>query len=157
MRSGIGFDFHPFKRGEVIYLGGVEIPCEYTLEGHSDADVIIHAIVDSLLGAAALGDIGEYFPPSDERWKNVRSEFFLRETIELLRKKGYRVVNVDLTYIGEVPRLSRWKKSIEQNLERIISAPVNVKATTMEGMGVIGQKEGAAAIAISTIEEVKNG
>ena len=157
MKVGIGFDFHPFKSGNTIILGGVEIASTYALEGHSDADVIIHSIVDAILGAAGIGDIGDYFPPSDDRWKDVSSVIFLIEALKMIQEKGYRVVNVDITYIGEIPRLAEKKKDISANLTNIINAPVNLKATTMEGFGIIGRKEGAAAIAVALLEEVSNG
>ncbi len=157
MRAGIGFDFHPFERGEGIVLGGITIPSNLRLKGHSDADVVIHAIVDALLGAAALGDIGEYFPPSDDRWKDVSSMIFLERTVKLLQDKGYRILNVDVTYIGEEPRLGKYKRLMAENLSSVLNAPVNIKATTMEGMGIIGNREGAAAVAVALIEEEADG
>lgn len=155
MRSGIGFDFHPFEEGDYIILGGVRIPSSVKLKGHSDADVVIHAIVDAMLGAASLGDIGDYFPPSDDRWRGAASTIFLDEVLKMIHQRNFRVENVDVTYIGEVPKLEKWKKAIAENLEKIIGAPVNVKATTMEGYGIIGNKEGAAAIAVVLLEEVE--
>ena len=157
MRVGIGFDFHPFKPGDNMILGGVRIPSSLALDGHSDADVIIHSVVDAILGAAGIGDIGDYFPPSDDRWKGASSVIFLTEVLKMIQEKGYRVVNVDITYIGEIPKLAEKKKDISTNITKIINAPVNLKATTMEGLGVIGRKEGAAAIAVALLEEVSNG
>ncbi len=157
MRVGIGFDFHPFEKGDYVVLGGVRVPSSVKLKGHSDADVIIHSVVDAVLGAAALGDIGDFFPPTEEKWKDVSSIVFLKRVLELIRSLRFRVVNVDITYVGEIPKLGKWKKIIGEELSNIIGAPVNVKATTMEGLGVIGRKEGAAAIAAVLLEEVPNG
>ncbi len=154
---GIGFDFHLFEEGKKIVLGGVSIPSPYALKGHSDADVIIHAIVDAILGAAGLGDIGDYFPPTDEKWKNAESRFFLKKVLEMITDRGLKIINVDVTYIGEIPRLGNYKKIIADNLSRITGAPVNMKATTMEGAGIIGNREGAAAIAVVQLEAGKNG
>jgi 2-C-methyl-D-erythritol 4-phosphate cytidylyltransferase/2-C-methyl-D-erythritol 2,4-cyclodiphosphate synthase len=159
-RTGIGYDVHRFAQGRPLVLGGVAIAHPYGLAGHSDADVLLHAIVDALLGAAALGDIGHHFPPSDPSWRDADSRLFLTHAATLIRDAGYSVANVDATVIAEEPRIGphaqAMRRSIAENLG-IGEQAVSVKATTNEGMGFVGRGEGIAALAIATIESSDPG
>jgi 2-C-methyl-D-erythritol 2,4-cyclodiphosphate synthase len=148
-RVGIGYDAHRFAAGRRLVLGGVEIPHEVGLEGHSDADALTHAVIDAVLGAAGLGDIGTLFPPDDERWRGAHSLDLL--TVTLGNLYG-RVVNVDATVICEAPRLGSHRAEMERNLGEVLSAPVIVKATTNEGMGWVGDGEGIACFAVALVE-----
>jgi len=148
-RVGIGYDAHRFVAGRRLVLGGVEIPHEFGLEGHSDADALSHAVIDAVLGAAGLGDIGTLFPPDDERWRGAHSLDLL--TVTLGNLYG-RVVNVDATVICEAPRLAAHRAEMERNLGEVLSAPVIVKATTNEGMGWVGDGEGIACFAMALVE-----
>ena len=148
-RAGIGYDAHRFAVGRRLVLGGVEVPHEAGLEGHSDADVLTHAVIDALLGAGGLGDLGTLFPPEDERWKNAHSLDLLRVALGNLRGK---VSNVDATLICEAPRIGPYRAEMERNLAEVLSAPVAVKATTNEGMGWIGAGEGIACFAVALVE-----
>ena len=151
---GIGYDCHPFADGRRLVLGGVEIPHDRGLGGHSDADVVTHAVIDALLGAAALGDIGEHFPDTDERHRDADSLVLLRQVVELLASKGLSVVNVDATVIVESPRLAPHRDRMREALAGALGtepARVSVKATTAEGMGFIGRGEGAAAFAVASL------
>ena len=148
-RAGIGYDSHRFSEGGTLTLGGVEVPHTHGLEGHSDADVVAHAITDAVLGAAGLGDIGTHFPPSDERWRDADSVELLRTAVAMV--SGF-VVNVDATVICEAPRLGEHRAEMERILTEAVGAPVNVKATTNEGMGWIGRGEGIACLAIASVE-----
>ena len=148
-RVGIGYDAHRFAAGRRLVLGGVEIPHEVGLEGHSDADALTHAVIDAVLGAAGLGDIGTLFPPDDERWRGAHSLDLL--TVTLGNLYG-RVVNVDATVICEAPRLGSHRAEMERNLGAVLSAPVIVKATTNEGMGWVGDREGIACFAVALVE-----
>ncbi len=155
MRIGHGYDVHKLIKGRPLILGGVKIPFELGLLGHSDADVLLHAVCDSLLGAAALGDIGKHFPDSDEAFLNIDSRILLRKTAELLREKGYKVVNVDATVIAQKPKLSPFIAEMRDNiaLDCGVSAEcVNVKATTEEGLGFTGNLSGISAHAVCLIE-----
>ena len=148
-RTGIGIDSHAFADGRRLILGGVEIPHERGLLGHSDADVLAHAIPDALLGAAGLGDIGQHFPDTDEQWRGA-------DSMELLRVVAARVgaiEHVDCTVMMERPKLSPHREAIRANLERLLGCTVNVKATTGEGMGFVGRGEGVAALAVATLRE----
>ena len=156
MRVGIGFDFHTFEKGKKLVLGGVEIKESYGLAGHSDADVIIHAIVDAILGALGEGDIGSWFPDSDMRYKDISSIVFLNKAIDLVKEKKYKISNIDVSYLGEKPKIGKYRNDIKNNLEKLINAPVNIKATTMEKSGFIGREEGAATMAIVLLEEKNN-
>jgi 2-C-methyl-D-erythritol 2,4-cyclodiphosphate synthase len=155
IRAGIGYDVHQFAEGRPMVLGGVRIPFDRGLLGHSDADVLLHAIADAILGAAALGDIGAHFPPSDPAFKDADSRLLLAESCRLLSRAGYRVVNLDATIIAEAPRIL---PHVPQMREAIAHAcgitidDVSVKATTNERMGFVGREEGIAALAIATIE-----
>lgn len=155
MRIGHGYDVHRLVDGRPLVLGGVKIPFELGLLGHSDADVLLHAVCDALLGAAALGDIGKHFPDSDEAFRNIDSRILLRKTAELLREKGYKVVNVDATVIAQKPKLSPFIAEMRENiaLDCGVSAEcVNVKATTEEGLGFTGDLSGISAHAVCLIE-----
>jgi 2-C-methyl-D-erythritol 2,4-cyclodiphosphate synthase len=149
MRIGIGYDSHRFAAGRRLVLGGVEIEHEQGLEGHSDADVVTHAVIDALLGAAGLGDLGTHFPPDDETWRDADSLDLLRTVIGMLDGS---VGNVDVSVICEAPKLAPHRAEIERNLTDAVGGPVSVKATTNEGMGFIGRGEGIACIAVALIE-----
>jgi len=148
-RAGIGYDAHRFAAGRRLVLGGVEVPHGAGLAGHSDADVLTHAVIDAVLGAAGLGDIGTLFPPDEERWRDAYSLDLLR--VALANLHG-RVVNVDATLICESPRIAPHHAEMERNLAEVLSAPVTVKATTNEGMGWIGRGEGIACFAVALLE-----
>ena len=155
MRIGQGFDVHALEAGRKLVIGGVEIPFERGLEGHSDADVLLHAICDALIGAAGLGDIGTHFPDTDPRYKGADSRVLLRAVLELIAQRGYRVVNVDCTIIAQAPKMAphipRMRENIAADL-RVDAAAVNVKAKTAERLGAIGRGEGIAAEAVALIE-----
>jgi 2-C-methyl-D-erythritol 2,4-cyclodiphosphate synthase len=148
-RVGIGYDSHRFAAGRRLVLGGVEIPHDVGLEGHSDADVVAHAITDAVLGAAGLGDIGTHFPPSDERWRDADSLELLRTAVAVA--PGW-VANVDATVICERPRLGDYRDEMERLIGDATGSPVSVKATTNEGMGWIGRGEGIACIAVALLD-----
>lgn len=155
VRTGIGYDCHRFEVGRRLVLGGVEIEHVHGLAGHSDADVLTHAIVDALLGAAALGDIGQHFPDSDEHYRDADSLDLLRATVSMLEHRGFAVLNVDATVVIERPRLAPVREDIRETLARAIGVgveQVSVKATRGEGMGFVGREEGAAALAVATVE-----
>jgi 2-C-methyl-D-erythritol 2,4-cyclodiphosphate synthase len=154
-RSGIGYDSHRFEEGRRLVLGGVEIPAERGLAGHSDADVLTHAIIDALLGAAGLGDIGQHFPDTEDRWKDADSMDLLAEVCTFLEDHNWVVRHLDATVIAEAPKLGPHRDDIRRSLaERAGIHPrdVNVKFTTNEGMGWIGRGEGMGAMAIATVE-----
>lgn len=154
MRSGIGYDIHRFEGGRRLVLGGVEFPGETGLAGHSDADVLLHAIIDALLGGAGLGDIGRHFPADDPQWAGADSASLLARTCEIVREAGFEVVNVDATVIAERPRLAERLDEMRVRIAGIIGidrARVNVKATTNEEIGDIGRGEGIAALAIVSL------
>lgn len=154
MRVGQGFDVHALISGRRLVLGGVEIPFERGLAGHSDADVLLHAITDALLGAAALGDIGRHFPDTDPRYKDADSRVLLRDTAQLLAGRGFRIVNVDATVITEAPRLAPHIRSMVENIAAdlaIDAGRVNVKAKTCERLGLVGRGEGIVAEAVALI------
>jgi 2-C-methyl-D-erythritol 2,4-cyclodiphosphate synthase len=154
MQSGIGYDAHRFVAGRRLVLGGVELGTERGLDGHSDADVLTHAIIDALLGAAGLGDIGHHFPDTDERYLNADSIALLGRTVKLLAEGGFEVVHVDATVIIERPHLAPVRDQIRATLAEAIGSEiehVSVKATRGEGMGFVGREEGAAALAVATV------
>ena len=154
MRSGIGFDTHRLVAHRKLILGGVEIPHEVGLLGHSDADVLTHAIMDALLGAVAAGDIGQHFPDSDARWEGADSVFLLREVMAILRRRGWRPVNVDATVLAERPKLMPYLPEMRCRLAHAMGLAVeavSVKATTVEGLGAIGRREGISAMAVATV------
>jgi 2-C-methyl-D-erythritol 2,4-cyclodiphosphate synthase len=153
--TGIGWDVHRFADGRPLVIGGVTIPSEQGLLGHSDADVLVHAVIDALLGAAGLGDIGEHFPDTDERWRGADSLDLLRSTRELVAVGGVEIAHVDATVLIERPKLLPHKPAMRENVAGALQLPlarVNVKATRGEGMGFVGRVEGAAALAIATLE-----
>jgi 2-C-methyl-D-erythritol 2,4-cyclodiphosphate synthase len=157
MRVGQGFDSHRFAEGRRLVLGGVEIPFERGLDGHSDADAVAHAVTDALLGAAALGDIGSHYPPSDPQWKDADSMLLLAEVVRLLEARNYQVVNVDVTVIAEAPRIGPHAERIRARLAEVLDvAPgnVSVKGKSNEGMGWIGRGEGLAVMAVALIDAV---
>lgn len=152
--TGIGYDCHRLVTGRRLVIGGVEIEHTQGLLGHSDADVLTHAIIDALLGAAALGDIGQHFPDTDERYRDVDSLVLLRDTVALLDELPATIEHVDATVIIEAPKLGPYRKQILERLSAALNVPaerLNVKATRGEGMGFIGHGEGAAALAIATL------
>ena len=153
-RVGVGYDVHRLVAGRKLLLAGVEIPFEKGLLGHSDSDVLAHAVCDALLGAAALGDIGTHFPDTDERWKGASSLDFLRHAIKLIAGKGYYVANVDATVIAERPKLKPYIQEMRQQLADVLEVGVDcvsVKAKTNEGLGVVGRGEAIAAQAVVLI------
>jgi 2-C-methyl-D-erythritol 2,4-cyclodiphosphate synthase len=150
VRTGIGIDSHRFEDGRRLVLGGVQIPFERGLAGHSDADVLAHAIADALLGAAGLGDIGQHFPDTEEAWKDADSMELLRDVVARVRAAGYVIEHVDATVMLEKPKLAPHREAIRASLEAVLGS-VNVKATTGEGMGFVGRGEGAAALAVATL------
>jgi 2-C-methyl-D-erythritol 2,4-cyclodiphosphate synthase len=159
VRTGIGYDSHAFAEGRRLILGGVEIDHPRGLSGHSDADVVTHAIADALLGAAALGDIGTHFPPGDDRWKDVNSLEILGQVVELLANENYQTVNVDATVVCESPRLAPWIPAMRERIAAAIGiAPhhVSVKAKTNEHLGFVGRGEGIAALAIALVTTVED-
>lgn len=152
--TGLGYDCHPFAGGRPLVLGGVQIDHERGLAGHSDADVLTHAIIDALLGAAALGDIGQHFPDTDERYRDANSIELLVAAAALLAAQGLTIVHVDATVVIERPALAPHRERIRAALAEALNIPaehVSVKATRGEGMGFVGREEGAAALAIATI------
>jgi 2-C-methyl-D-erythritol 2,4-cyclodiphosphate synthase len=156
MRVGQGFDVHTLVGGRRLIIGGVDIPFERGLAGHSDADVLLHAITDALLGAAALGDIGRHFPDTDPRYRGADSRVLLRETVRLLAARSFVVVNVDSTVITEAPRLARHIPAMVENIAAdigIAASAVNVKAKTAERLGFVGRGEGIVAEAVVLITE----
>jgi 2-C-methyl-D-erythritol 2,4-cyclodiphosphate synthase len=152
VRTGLGVDSHRFAPGRRLVLGGVEIPFERGLAGHSDADVLAHAVTDAILGAAGLGDIGEHFPDTDPRWEGADSLALLREVVALVARDGWTVAHVDATVMLERPKLAPFRAEIAARLADATGATVSVKATTGEGMGFVGREEGAAALAVATLE-----
>lgn len=155
MRIGSGYDVHALVPGRKLILGGVEIPYEQGLLGHSDADVLLHALCDALLGAAALGDIGQHFPDSDVRWKGADSRLILREVRKLVATRGYTVGNVDATIIAQAPRMAPHISRMQSHIAADLGIPedaVNVKATTTERLGFAGRGEGVAAEAVVLLE-----
>ena len=154
IRVGFGFDVHEFEVGRRLILGGVDVPHFAGLKGHSDADVVIHAVVDALLGAAGLGDIGQHFPDSDPQFEDINSRKLLRHITGLLEEQGWNISNIDITVVAQVPKIqphaAKMRKNIAEDL-KISEGVVNVKATTTESLGFIGRKEGVAAWAITAL------
>lgn len=154
MRCGIGFDAHRFAEGRRLMLGGVEIAGARGLDGHSDADVLLHALVDAMLGAAALGDLGMHFPDSDSRWKDAASGSFVEHALRLLREGGWEIGNVDATVMAQVPKITPFRAAIRKSIAALLGLDenlVSLKATTTDHMGFIGREEGIAAQALVTI------
>jgi 2-C-methyl-D-erythritol 2,4-cyclodiphosphate synthase len=159
-RTGIGYDCHRLVAGRRLILGGVEIEHDQGLEGHSDADVLTHAVIDALLGAAALGDIGQHFPDSEEAYRDADSLELLRRTVELLSGAGFSAVNVDATVVLEAPAVGPHRDAIRGRLAEALGldlGEVSVKATRGEGMGFVGRGEGAAALAVATVRPLSDG
>jgi 2-C-methyl-D-erythritol 2,4-cyclodiphosphate synthase len=157
-RIGIGYDSHRLVPERPLVIGGIVIPHERGLAGHSDADVLAHAITDALLGAAGLGDIGEHFPDSEERWRDADSMELLELIVELVLAGGFEIVNVDCTVVMEQPKLGPHRTQIRERLAsalRLHAGRVNVKASTGEGMGFIGRGEGVAALAVASLQETR--
>jgi len=157
-QTGIGYDCHRFAEGRRLVLGGIEIAHERGLSGHSDADVLTHAIIDALLGAAALGDIGQHFPDTDPAYRDADSMALLRSVVSLLAERGFAVRHVDATVLLERPKLAGAREEIRASLARALGltvAHVSVKATRGEGMGFVGREEGAAALAVATVEPLE--
>jgi 2-C-methyl-D-erythritol 2,4-cyclodiphosphate synthase len=160
MRVGSGIDVHAFGPGDSVILGGVRIAHTRGVIAHSDGDVLLHALVDALLGAAALGDIGQHFPDSDPQWKGARSERFVVAAIEMLGRRGLKVVNADLTLVAQAPKISLWRDEIRRSVALMLALPeacVNLKATTTEHLGFIGRNEGLMALATVLIDDVNAG
>lgn len=157
MRVGFGYDVHAFVEGRRLVLGGVEIPCEKGLLGHSDADVLIHAIMDALLGAAALGDIGDRFPDRDGKYKDISSLLLLDQVAALVTKAGYAFHNLDCTIVAQSPKLAPYREEMRLNIARVLGAEtgqISIKATTTEGLGFTGRKEGIAAYAVCLVRKL---
>jgi 2-C-methyl-D-erythritol 2,4-cyclodiphosphate synthase len=159
MRIGYGFDFHNFIEGKDLMIGGINIPYFKGLDGYSDADVLIHAICDALLGAMGLGDIGEHFPETSKEYKDISSVILLKKVLKMLAEKKYEIVNLDTLIIAEEPKMGPFKKRIRENLAEIMSLSlenINIKATTLEGKGAIGKSEAISAEAVVLIEKNKS-
>lgn len=157
MRVGIGYDVHKLVENRKLILGGVDIPHEKGLLGHSDADVLLHAISDALLGSAALGDIGKHFPDSDDRYKGISSLILLKHVGDLLNKKNYAVNNIDATIVAQRPKLLPYIEQMRQNVATTLDIPledVNIKATTEERLGFTGSEEGISSYAVCTIKKI---
>lgn len=157
-RIGLGFDVHAFAPNRELILGGICIDYKLGLLGHSDADVLTHALMDALLGALALGDIGKHFPDTDEKYKNANSMILLQNVYQLIKNKGYELVNADMVIIAQEPKLESYKQQIEKNIAQYLQAnknQISVKASTTEKLGFVGKKEGIAAQAIVLLEQIK--
>jgi 2-C-methyl-D-erythritol 2,4-cyclodiphosphate synthase len=155
LRAGLGYDVHRVQAGRALVLGGVRLESDWGLDGHSDADVLLHAIGDALLGAAGLGDLGEHFPPGEARWKDVSSLELLAHIATLLRGRGASVANVDAMLIAEAPKLAPHRAAMCANIARALGIDpgrVSVKATTNEALGAIGRREGLAAMAVALVD-----
>ena len=152
---GYGIDIHQFEENKIMKLGGVTIDVPYGFKAHSDGDVLIHSLIDALLGAASAGDIGEFFPDNDPQYKNIDSTKLLSYIVDFIAKVGYEIINIDLTIVAEQPKLSKYKQQIKQNLSKILNIPIykiNIKATTSEKMGFIGKKEGVAVLSVANMK-----
>lgn len=158
-RTGIGFDVHVFAEGRKLLLGGIEIPSDKGLLGHSDADVLLHSITDAFLGAISIGDIGQHFPDTDEKYKNADSKIFLKNAYELVLNKGYSLGNIDAVVAMQAPKLSPYIMNIRKKISEILNCEIDqisVKATTTEKLGFIGREEGVSAFASVLIIRNKN-
>ncbi|MDD3655378.1 MAG: 2-C-methyl-D-erythritol 2,4-cyclodiphosphate synthase [Atribacterota bacterium] len=159
MRIGFGYDIHPLKKGKKLILGGVKIDSERGLEGYSDADVVIHAVIDALLGASGQGDIGLHFPTNEIKWKNISSMILLSNIYKLIKRKKYRINNIDITIVLEKPKLLNYYPDMKRNIAKILKINedyINIKATTNEGMGIIGKGNGIAAFCVALLEKIVN-
>lgn len=158
MRIGIGYDVHPLVRERKLILGGVQIEHDFGLAGHSDADVLCHAIGDALLGAANLGDLGQHFPDSSQRFANISSLLLLKDIAALLAQNNFSIINLDAMIVLEAPKVMRFAETMKENIAqalRITPKQISIKATTSEKLGFIGRKEGAAAQAVALLDEIK--
>lgn len=156
LRTGFGYDVHPLAPGRQLMVGGISIPHHKGTKGHSDGDALIHAMVDALLGALALGSIGDFFPDTDPAYHNMPSRVFLEKTMEMIREKGFRIINMDSTVVLESPKIKPIIPSIRQNLSELMHTPeeaVSIKATTSEKMGFAGREEGIACYAVVLIQK----
>lgn len=156
MRVGFGYDVHPLILGRKIILGGEVIPYQKGLDGHSDADVLIHSLIDALLGAAGEGDIGQHFPDNDEKYKNISSLKLLKNTYEILKRKKFTINNIDVSVVLEEPRIAPFIMSMKNNIAQVLkmsSERVNIKATTNEKMGFIGRREGIASYCVVSLND----
>lgn len=157
MRIGFGYDVHQLVNGRKLIIGGVKIPHEKGLLGHSDADVLIHSIMDSILGALALGDIGKHFPDTDPRYKDISSLKLLQTVYNIMEQQGYRIGNIDATIATEKPRLAPYIEMMRKNISKILNTSIvniNIKATTTEELGFVGRKEGISTYAICLLEKI---
>ena len=157
IRSGIGFDAHQLKKGIDLYIGGVKIDSNLGSLGHSDGDALIHALADSLLGAAGMGDIGQYFPSEQKEWENAKSEIFLFEVKKILINNGFKISNIDCTVILQKPKINPYIEPIRNNISRILELNKNyisIKATTTDHLGYIGESKGWSVISIATIIDI---
>ena len=158
-RTGIGYDVHRFAQGRKLFLGGIEIPHAQGLDGHSDADVVLHAVCDALLGAVGRGDIGEHFPPSDAQYKGISSSVLLKKVNDIVKAAGCAIGNIDVVILAEEPYLKEHKPKMRRHIALTLAIDedcVNIKATTTEGLGAIGRKEGIAAYATATVRLPRN-
>ena len=154
IRSGIGFDAHQLKKGIDLYIGGIKIDSDLGSLGHSDGDALIHALADSLLGAAGMGDIGQYFPSEEKEWENAKSEIFLIEVKKILNSNGFKISNIDCTVLLQKPKINIYIKSIRNNISRLLDLNknyVSIKATTTDYLGYVGDSKGWSVICIATI------
>jgi 2-C-methyl-D-erythritol 2,4-cyclodiphosphate synthase len=154
LRTGVGFDVHAFAEGKKLILGGIEIENEKGLAGHSDADAVLHAITDALLGSIALGDIGTHFPDDDPRYKNADSTIFLKKAHELLRNKGYYINNIDTVIMLQQPKISPYTQKMRQRISKLLDIGadrISIKATTTEKLGFVGREEGISVMAVATV------
>lgn len=157
-RIGLGYDIHRLKKGRPLWLGGVKIPFELGLDGHSDADALLHAVIDALLGAAALPDIGHYFPPSDPAIKNIASAAMLAKAASEVRRLGYRIVNIDTVVIAEAPKIAPHREAMRKTIARLLGIPaadVQIKGKTNEGLDAVGRGEAIAAQAVVLLGRVQ--
>lgn len=155
IRVGSGYDVHRFGDGDHVMLGGIRVPHTHGVIAHSDGDVLLHALIDALLGSVALGDLGLHFSDTDVQWKNAASSDLLQQVIQQVTALGYQVINVDLTLIAEAPKLKNYREAIRQSIATLLTLPgimVSVKATTVEGLGVLGAGKGLAAQAVVLVE-----
>jgi 2-C-methyl-D-erythritol 2,4-cyclodiphosphate synthase len=154
LRTGIGFDVHAFEEGRKLILGGIEIPHNKGLAGHSDADALLHAVTDALLGSIALGDIGTYFPDDDPRYKNADSSVFLKKASELIRNRGFYVNNIDVVVLLQQPKIAPYTQKMREKISKVLdigSDRISIKATTTEKLGFVGREEGISVIAVATV------
>lgn len=154
LRTGVGFDIHAFAEGKKLILGGIEIENEKGLAGHSDADAVLHAITDALLGSIALGDIGTHFPDDDPRYKNADSTIFLKKAHELLRNKGYYINNIDTVIMLQQPKISPYTHKMRERISKLLDIGadrISIKATTTEKLGFVGREEGISVMAVATV------